>query len=87
VLGVKDSHGLDVTLVHTAMACLGPPPLVALLASELEYSNSTVHAAREDRLAVGAADEIETVRVVAIHALRQGICPPIPKLDLSVRVA
>lgn len=73
--------------MHATVAGLCPPSLFTLFAAELVYSNATIHATREDSSTVSAANEIQAVRVVAVHTLRQGICSSIPKLELTIRVA
>lgn len=87
MLGVVDGHGLDVAVVHAAVADLGPAaPLLALLGAQLVDGNAAVHAAREDGLAVGAGDEVQAVGLVAGQTLGQAVCAGIPDLDLAVRV-
>lgn len=87
MLRVVNSHGLDVTFVHAAVACLCPPSLIALFAAQLVHGNATIHATREHSGAVSAADKIQTIRVVTAHTLRQGVCSSVPELELTVRVA
>lgn len=86
MLGVVDSHSLDIALVHTAVTGLGPSSLVSLFTTKLEDSDATIHATGEDGSAICAANKIETVRIVAVYALRESVRSSVPELKLAVGV-